>query len=148
MIVICIGGGGIRVVQLEDGSLTGIEAVIDKDSASAVLARQIGADWLVMLTDVDAFYLDWGTDMARRLNQATPGELASLEAAAGSMGPTVLAARDFVNETGKRARIGTLEDAQAILEGAAGAVIAINPEIRSGQALRQARTPQRHSSQR
>ncbi len=148
MIVICMGGGGIRVVQLEDGSLTGIEAVIDKDSTSALPARQIGADWLVMLTNVDALYLDWGTDMARRLNHATPGELASLEAAAGSMGPKVRAACDFVNETGKHAWIGTLKDANAVLEGTAGTVMSINPARQGGQALRQARMPPRHNSQR
>ena len=148
VIVICTGGGGIPVVELEDGSFTGIEAVIDKDSASALLARQLGADWLVMLTDVDAHFQEWGTDMARPLRHATPGELASVTFANGSMGPKVRAACDFVNETGKHAGIGTLKDANAILEGTAGTVISINPETQGGQALRQARMPPRHNSQR
>jgi len=71
VIVICTGGGGIAVIELEDGSLTGIEAVIDKDGASALLACQLRADWLVMLTDVDALYLDWGTEMARAVRHVT-----------------------------------------------------------------------------
>jgi carbamate kinase len=143
VIVICTGGGGIPVIELEDGSLTGIEAVIDKDSASALLARQLRADWLVMLTDVDALYLGWGTDVARPLRHATPGELAHYKFATGSMGPKVQAACDFVNETGKRAGIGTLKDAGAILEGAAGTVIAVNPRPPDGSPRAYATTPQR-----
>ncbi len=140
VIVICTGGGGIPVIVLEDGSLTGVEAVIDKDSASALLARQLGADWLVMLTDVDALYLGWGTGTARAVRNTTPDELASHKFANGSMGPKVLAACGFVNETGKRAGIGTLKDAGAILEGTAGTVIAINPGRQDGPAPRQTRT--------
>ncbi|MCX7341637.1 MAG: carbamate kinase [Hyphomicrobiales bacterium] len=138
VVVICTGGG-IPVVELEDGSLSGIEAVVDKDSASSLLARQLGADWLVMLTDVDALYLDWGTGSARALRHATPGELAGHRFAAGSIAPKVLAGCDFVNETGRRAGIGTLRDASAIIEGLAGTVIAVNPEKPDGQARRQAR---------
>jgi carbamate kinase len=126
VIVICTGGGGIPVIELEDGSLTGIEAVIDKDGASALLARQLGADWLVMLTDVDALYLDWGTERARPVRHVTPRELLAHEFSTGSMGPKVLAACEFVNETGKRAGIGTLKDASAIIDGVAGTIIAIN----------------------
>jgi len=121
VIVICTGGGGIAVIELEDGSLTGIEAVIDKDGASALLACQLRADWLVMLTDVDALYLDWGTEMARAVRHVTAR--ATREFAPGSMRPKVLAACGFVNKTGKRAGIGALRDASAIIEGAAGTII-------------------------
>ena len=92
--------------------------------------------------------LDWGTDMARPLRHATPGELAGVQFAKGSMGPKVRAACDFVNETGKHAGIGTLKDARAILQGTAGTVMSINPARQGGQALRQARMPPRHNSQR
>lgn len=139
VIVICTGGGGIPMIELEDGSPTGVEAVIDKHSASALLARQLGADWL--LTDVDALYLGWGTETARAVRNTTPDELASHEFADGSMGPKILAACGFVNETGKRAGIGTLKDAGAILEGTAGSVIAINPGTQDGPAPRQTRKP-------
>jgi carbamate kinase len=147
VVVICTGGG-MPVVELEDGSLIGIEAVVDKDSASGLLARQLGADWLVMLTDVDALYLDWGTESARALRHATPGELAGHPFAEGSIAPKVLAACDFVNETGKRAGIGTIKDAGAIIAGLAGTVIAINPERPNGQARQQARTLLRQQPQR
>jgi carbamate kinase len=143
VIVICTGGGGVPVIELEDGSLTGIEAVIDKDSASALLARQLGADWLVMLTDVDALYLDWGSERAKALRHATPGELANHQFATGSMGPKVRAACDFVNETGKRAGIGSLKDASAILEGAAGTIISFNPGRQEGPAPQPTRMPLR-----
>lgn len=127
VIVICTGGGGIPVIELEDGSLTGIEAVIDKDGASALLARQLRADWLVMLTDVDALYLDWGTETARAVRHVTTRALATREFAPGSMGPKVRAACGFVNKTGKRAGIGALRDASAIIEGAAGTIISVDP---------------------
>ena len=117
--------------------------MIDKDSASALLARQLRADWLVMLTDVDALYLGWGTETARAVRNTTPNALASQDFATGSMGPKVLAACGFVNETGKRAGIGTLKDAGAILEGTAGTVIAINPGTQDGPAPQQTRTPLR-----
>ena len=121
VIVICTGGGGIPVIELEDGSLTVIEAVIDKDGASALLACQFRADWLVMLTDVDALYLDWGTEMARAVRHVTAR--ATRDFAPGSMRPKVRAACGFVNKTGKRAGIGALRDASAIIEGAAGTII-------------------------
>ncbi len=143
VIVICTGGGGIPVIELEDGSLTGIEAVIDKDSASALLARQLGADWLVMLTDVDALYLGWGSEMVRALRHVTPRELAAQEFATGSMGPKVRAACNFVTETGKQAGIGTLKDASAILEGMAGTIISIHHGTPEGSTFQQAKVPRR-----
>jgi carbamate kinase len=133
VIVICAGGGGVPVIELADGSLTGVEAVIDKDSASALLARQLAADWLVMLTDVDAVYDGWGTLQAKPVRHTTPGELQGRSFAARTMGPKVRAACDFVNETGRNAGIGSLKDAAAIIEGTAGTIIAINPERPDGR---------------
>jgi carbamate kinase len=118
--VICAGGGGIPVIQQADGSEIGVEAVIDKDHASALLARLIGADGLVMLTDVPAVALDFGTPQARAIRRATPAMLAGFGFPAGSMGPKVEAACSFVNATGGFAAIGALEDAAAILDGRAG----------------------------
>lgn len=118
--VICAGGGGIPVIRLEDGSFTGVEAVIDKDRASALLAEEIGAEALLMLTDVDGVYRDWGTSRQKLIGRASPAELGKQEFASGSMGPKVEAAAAFINGGGKLAGIGRLEDALAILEGKAG----------------------------
>ena len=120
VIVICAGGGGIPVVAREDGSLIGIEAVIDKDLASALLARQLGADMLLLLTDVDAIYLDFGKPEARRIARAGAATLAPDQFASGSMGPKVQAATSFATETGHPAAVGRLEDATAIIRGDAG----------------------------
>ena len=120
VIVICAGGGGIPVAARGDGSLAGIEAVIDKDAASSLLARQLGADMLLLLTDVAAVYQDFGKPTARRIERATAADLASGTFAAGSMGPKVQAAVEFVRATGHPAAIGRLEDAMAILRGEAG----------------------------
>ena len=121
-VVICAGGGGIPVMYLpdRDRTLTGVEAVIDKDFASALLARDIGADLFVMATDVQGVYLNWGTPDARLIRETTPGELKKYPFPAGSMGPKVEAACQFVEETGKRAAIGALADIQAIVSGDAG----------------------------
>jgi carbamate kinase len=118
--VICAGGGGIPVIQQADGSEVGVEAVIDKDHASALVARLIGAQGLVLLTDVAAVMLDFGAPQARAIRHATPEMLARLSFPAGSMGPKVAAACSFVNETGGFAAIGALEDIAAILQGRAG----------------------------
>ena len=123
IVVICAGGGGIPVVQRADGSLIGVEAVIDKDFASALLARELGVDALLMLTDVDAVYRDWGTPAARAIRRAAPQALRRLEFAAGSMAPKVQAACEFVEQTGAKAGIGRLDEAEAILRGEAGTVI-------------------------
>jgi carbamate kinase len=115
IIVICAGGGGIPVIALEDGSMAGVEAVIDKDLASSLLARQLGANMLLMLTDVDAVYLDWGTPQARALGHVQVGEVSAADFPAGSMGPKVEAAIAFATTTGNPAAIGRLEDAVEIL---------------------------------
>lgn len=123
--VICAGGGGIPVIRLEDGSFTGVEAVIDKDRASALLAEEIGAETLLMLTDVDGVYREWGTARQELITRASPAELGKQEFASGSMGPKVEAAAAFVNGGGKLAGIGRLEDALAILEGKAGTSVSL-----------------------
>lgn len=123
VIVICAGGGGIPVVRRDDGSLVGIEAVIDKDRAGGLLAQGLGADALLMLTDVEAVFLDWGTPDQRPLRRASPEDLRRRDFAAGSMGPKVEAACDFVEATGGVAGIGALDQALAILEGRAGTLV-------------------------
>lgn len=120
VIVICAGGGGIPVVTRADGSLVGVEAVIDKDSASCLVARELGAEALVMLTDVDAVQTDWNTPTARSIRSAGADALDRLEFAAGSMAPKVRAAQAFARTTGGFAVIGRLEDAADLLAGAAG----------------------------
>lgn len=119
VITICTGGGGIPVIRRDDGSLIGIEAVIDKDAASALLARQLRADALLLLTDVEAVYRDFGTDAARPVSHLTPDEARALDAPAGSMGPKLAAAADFATSGGFSA-IGRLEDACALLADEAG----------------------------
>jgi carbamate kinase len=125
-IVICGGGGGIPVVQDSPGRWRGVEAVIDKDASSAMLARILGADLLVILTDVLGVYLDYGKPGARLIKAANPAALApyASDFHAGSMGPKVDAACDFANLTGKRAVIGALEDLASIIDGVAGTQIA------------------------
>ena len=122
VIVICGGGGGIPVLRREDGSLIGIEAVIDKDAASALLARQLGADALLLLTDVDAVYRDFGTDQQTRIAALTPEEAGALDLPAGSMGPKMTAASQFATQGGL-AGIGRLDQATDILEGRAGTCV-------------------------
>jgi carbamate kinase len=121
-VVICAGGGGIPTMWVpgEGRKLTGVEAVIDKDLASELLAREVGADLFVMATDVDGVYSGWGTPEQRRLDQVTPSELRAMDFAAGSMGPKVDAAARFVEATGRRAAIGSLADIEKIVDGAAG----------------------------
>jgi carbamate kinase len=118
--VICAGGGGIPVLERSDGTLLGVEAVIDKDLASALLARQLGADHLVLLTDVDGVYLGWGSPSARLIKRAGPRALDPADFAPGSMRPKLEAAIGFTAETGRPALIGRLQDANRILAGAAG----------------------------
>lgn len=121
--VICAGGGGIPVVRRKDGQIIGVEAVIDKDFASALLARELGADALVMLTDVEAVYQGWGEADARALRRVSAGELRQLKFVPGSMGPKVAAACEFVEQAGGLAGIGQLKDASALLSGEAGTLI-------------------------
>lgn len=119
VIVICAGGGGIPTVYRE-GKLQGVEAVIDKDRAGALLAEELKADAYLMLTDVHAVYTDWGQPGAKTIRRASPDGLGALVFAGGSMGPKVEAASDFVRRTGGFAAIGSLEDALPMLQGTAG----------------------------
>ncbi len=124
VLVIASGGGGIPVAELADGTYEGREAVIDKDLAAVVLARSVGADGLLLLTDVDAVYRGWGTDRAEAIRRLSPDEaFAGLEMGAwpaGSMGPKIRACADFVRSGGRFAAIGRLEDAAALAWGRAG----------------------------
>jgi carbamate kinase len=124
-VVICAGGGGIPTMYQKgaDRKLVGIEAVIDKDLCSELLARELDADLFVMLTDADAVYLDWGTPTQRAIRSATAASLADIGFAAGSMGPKVEAACRFAQETGKKAAIGALADLSRIIAGEAGTTI-------------------------
>ena len=121
--VICAGGGGIPVVTRADGSLVGIEAVIDKDLSSALLAKELGADVLIMLTDVDGVYRGWRTEEQVLISHTTVGQISEMSLEKGSMGPKVTAACEFVNATGGKAGIGQLSDALDIIEGRAGTVV-------------------------
>jgi carbamate kinase len=118
-LVVCAGGGGVPVTRDADGRLHGTEAVIDKDLTASLLASELDADLLLMLTDVSAVELDWGTPQARPLTQTTPSELERYDFASGSMGPKVEAARRFASRGG-RAAIGELANAEAIVRGRAG----------------------------
>lgn len=117
--VICLGGGGIPVALDGNGLAQGIEAVIDKDAASALLARQLGADALIMLTDVDGIMTGFGTTEAKLLKRTTPEELLSIKFPPGTMGPKVDAAISMA-KAGKIAMIGALGPLKEILEGTAG----------------------------
>lgn len=128
VIVICAGGGGIPTVRREDGSLIGVEAVIDKDSAGALLARELTADAYLMLTDVEAVWTGWGEPGARAIRRISPEALRSFSFAPGTMGPKVEAACEFAERTGAIAGIGALKDATAILEGRAGTLVTTDAE--------------------
>ena len=119
-VVICAGGGGIPTMYGEDGNLKGIEAVIDKDLASSLLAQQLNSDLLVIATDVNAAFINWGKPDQKGITQAHPDELEKLGFAAGSMGPKVEAACEFARKTGKTAVIGALADIEAIVQGKVG----------------------------
>lgn len=121
-VVICTGGGGIPTMFTPDGRhvLTGVEAVIDKDLASALLARETDADLLIMATDVDGAYTKWGTPDARRIISASPDALACEDFPEGSMGPKVEAACRFACIPKKRAVIGALTDIGAMVAGTGG----------------------------
>jgi carbamate kinase len=132
-VVICAGGGGIPVMYTDEPvpagrRLVGVEAVIDKDLASALLARDLEADALLIVTDVDAVYDGWGTADQRAIRRATPEALAGTEFAAGSMGPKVRAACSFAEETGGIAAIGSIHDTPALLRGEAGTVVTRDAE--------------------
>jgi carbamate kinase len=118
-LVVCGGGGGIPVVE-DAGALRGVEAVIDKDLTAALLAEELGAGKLIVLTDVPYVERDWGTPDATPIDASTPAELRELAFAAGSMGPKIEAACRFVERTGGEAIIGALADLSAIARGEAG----------------------------
>jgi carbamate kinase len=121
--VICAGGGGIPVMY-QDGALVGVEAVIDKDRASALLAKDLHADLYVMLTDVEAVYVDYGQPTQRALGAVPVAEVEQYTFPAGSMGPKVEAACDFARATGKVAVIGSLKEAADLIGGDKGTRVA------------------------
>ena len=125
-VVICAGGGGIPTMyQPGTRTLVGVEAVIDKDRASAVLARDVTADALVIATDTDAVYVGWGTPDQRAIAVAHPDDLARFDFAAGSMGPKVSAAIEFACTSGHDALIGSLAQLPALLAGKAGTRVSV-----------------------
>lgn len=121
--VICTGGGGVPVAQDESGRLVGVEAIIDKDWASAVLARDMRADRLVLLTDVSGVYKGWRTPAQSIITQTGPGLIDPNEFESGSMRPKLEASLWFVKETGKPANIGRLEELMDILADKRGTKI-------------------------
>lgn len=134
VVVICAGGGGVPVVADPSGGWRGVEAVVDKDLSAALLADQLDADSLLLLTDVDAVYRDWGTDLAQPIRVATANEMRGQPFAAGSMGPKVEAACRFVSGVRpdgrmppRVARIGALADAARLVAGDVGTMITVDP---------------------
>ena len=132
-VVICAGGGGIPTAYSTEEAvpgrrLNGLEAVIDKDMASALLALDLDADLLAIVTDVDAAYLDWGTPDQRAIRRATPQALAAKGFAEGSMGPKINAACSFVEQTGKSAVIGSIRDTAALVREEAGTVVTLDAQ--------------------
>jgi len=120
VVVICAGGGGIPTAYNSEGMLEGIEVVIDKDRASALLARQLGARLLILATDADGVYEDWGSNKARMIRRTTPTDMSGRGFDEGSMGPKVEAACDFVRRTGERAVIGSLSEISEMVDGTSG----------------------------
>lgn len=128
--VICCGGGGIPTTRGPGGELVGVEAVIDKDCTSALLASELDARFLAITTDVDAVYLDWGKPSARAIRRVRPDMLVELAEhfEAGSMLPKVMAAARFVNATGGTAAIGDLADVTQMLQESAGTIVTLEAE--------------------
>ena len=132
-VVICAGGGGVPTRYTDEDvpagkRLVGVEAVIDKDLASALLAIDLEADVLAIVTDVDATYANWGTPEQKPIRRADPATLREQGFAEGSMGPKVLAACQFVVQTGKRAVIGSMTDTPDLLSGAAGTTVTLDAD--------------------
>ena len=140
-IVICAGGGGIPTMYQPgaDRKLQGVEAVIDKDLCSELLARELGAELLVMLTDANAVYVDWGKPTQRPIHKGSPASLAGMQFAAGSMGPKVEAACRFAASTGKPAAIGALSELSQIIAGEAGTTVYPSGPLVYGQSKKPAR---------
>lgn len=122
-VVICAGGGGIPVRCDAEGALHGVDAVIDKDRTSALLASLLRADLLLYLTDVPAVASEWGSAFARPIGRVSPADLAGQRFDETTMGPKVESACRFVHQTGKRAAIGAVADARALCEGTTGTQI-------------------------
>lgn len=123
-IVICTGGGGIPTVYEENNKLKGADVVIDKDYASALLAKEVNADMFIMATDSDALYLDWGTNKAKKIENSTYHELKNYTFEEGSMMPKVISACWFAEKTGKKAAIGSYTEIERIVSGEKGTIIA------------------------
>ena len=119
-VVICAGGGGIPTSYKDNGKLEGVEVVIDKDRASSLLAFELEADLLIMATDTDGVYLDWGGDSEKIISKTTPEEISKYSFDKGSMGPKVEAACSFVERSGQRAVIGSLKDIEKMVSGISG----------------------------
>jgi carbamate kinase len=122
-IVICAGGGGIPTMYGADGKLQGVEAVIDKDLCSSLLAQELMADVLVIATDVNGVCINWGKPDQKIIATASPDALEKMDFAAGSMGPKVQAACEFARATGKTAAIGALANIEAIVRGDGGTLV-------------------------
>lgn len=120
VVVVCCGGGGIPVVPDRRGGYRGVDAVIEKDLAAALLAETLGCDALLLLTDAAGVWVDWGTPGAKLVSRASPWALRSLSCDARSMGAKVEAACRFTERTGRDAFIGAIEDTGDLLDGAAG----------------------------
>lgn len=123
VVTVCGGGGGIPVRREIGGGLKGVEAVIDKDLVAALLATRLGAERLLILTDVDAVYRDWGGANPRPIRDIGVAELETLDFAEGSMAPKVRAACRFVRDTGAPALIGSLSQIDDLLSGACGTAV-------------------------
>ena len=119
-VVICAGGGGIPTSYVKKGKLEGVEVVIDKDRASSLLAFELDADLLIMATDTDGVYTDWGGDSQKIISRTTPEEIGQYTFDKGSMGPKVEAACNFVERSGQRAVIGSLNDLKKMVDSLAG----------------------------
>ncbi|WP_028927711.1 carbamate kinase [Pseudonocardia acaciae] len=120
---VCAGGGGIPVRADDTGALHGVEAVVDKDLTSALLATELGAHALLLLTDVDAVYRDYGTPRQARIARASARDLSARDFPAGSMRPKIEAARRFATATSSPAAIGRLDDAHHLLDGHTGTLV-------------------------
>ena len=127
-IVICTGGGGIPTMYNDEGKLTGVEVVIDKDYAGALLAKELNADFYIMATDSDAVYENWGTPQAKALRNVTYSDLKHYNFATGSMGPKVTSACWFAEKTKKKAAIGAITDLEEIITGKKGTLISPDSE--------------------
>jgi carbamate kinase len=143
--VICAGGGGIPTMYDDAGRLHGVEAVIDKDLATALLAEQLDADLLVIATDVDGVYTDWGSTNQTKLGRVTADQLAGLDLPAGSMGPKVQAACAFALNTGNEAVIGALADITEIVRGTAGTRVRAGAKVQEPSASTSSKPATRQS---